>query len=256
MTVPLDHSMPHAPVQADPTPGHRPARAVLTLLAVALALATALALLGLGVVGRHGGGLAQGWDDTVGRWFLHERSGLLGLSRAIAVVGDAPVLGAITVVIALIMWGFGQRTRALVPLTAFLGAEFFVYLTRTYVHRPRPTTADYPSAGALPGIHETSSSFPSGHATAGAAVLFSLAGLAAITWSVWWPWVVVTIPTLAVATSRLVLGVHWFSDVTVGLLIGATWGVAVVYVLADLPRPRRSETETETDRELSPLQRG
>jgi len=229
--------MSHPPAQADPTPDHRPARAVLALVVVALALAAVLAVLGFGVVGRHGGGVAQGWDGMVGRWFLHERAGLVGISRAIANVGDAPVLGIITLVIVLVMWGLGQRTRALIPLTAFLGAEFLVYLTRTYVHRPRPSTADYPSAGALSGIHETSFSFPSGHATAGAAVLFSLAGLAAITWRTWWPWAVVTAVGLAVAVSRLVLGVHWFSDVTLGLLVGATWGVAVVYLLADVPWP-------------------
>jgi membrane-associated phospholipid phosphatase len=233
--------MPRLSEQGDLQRGRSLPRAVLTLVVVAAALAAALALFGFGVVGGHGGGVAQGWDDTVGQWFLHERTGLVGISRVIAWVGDAPVLGIITAIIALAMWTAGQRTRAFIPVTAYLGAEFLVYLTRSFVHRPRPTTAHFPSAGALPGIHETSYSFPSGHATAGVAVLCSLAGLVALTWHVWWPWAVVAVPALAVALSRLVLGVHWFSDVTVGLVVGATWGVTVVFVLAHAPWPFRGQ---------------
>jgi membrane-associated phospholipid phosphatase len=123
------------------------------------------------------------------------------------------------------------------PLVAYLGAEFLVYLTRIYVHRPRPSTADYPAVGAIPGIHETSASFPSGHATAATAVLVSLAGLAVVTWDRWWPWIVGGMLVLSTALSRLVLGVHWFSDVTFGLAIGVVWGVVVTVMLADAPWP-------------------
>lgn len=212
-------------------------RAALLLVVGAVVLAIVLATLGIGVVGTHGGGVIQAWDDSVGRWFLHRRDGLVGASKVVAILGDAPVLGGLTVVITITLVALGQRTRAFMPLVAYLGAEFLVTLTRIYVHRPRPATADFPAPGAIPGIHETSASFPSGHATAASAVVVSLAGMAVVTWERWWPWIVGGMLVLSTALSRLVLGVHWFSDVTFGLAIGVAWGVVVIVVLADAPWP-------------------
>jgi undecaprenyl-diphosphatase len=42
---------------------------------------------------------------------------------------------------------------------------------------------------------------------------------------------------LAVGASRLVLGVHWFSDVAFGLLVGIPWGIAVTILLAQTAWP-------------------
>ncbi len=219
----------------------RPAvrKAALRLVVVIVALAALLAVLGLTVVGRHDGYAIQGWDETVGRWFLHHRVHLVGTSKVMALIGDAPYLGVLTVTITVLLFLGGLRIRAIIPPTAFLGGEFLVYLTRLFVHRPRPLTSNYPAPGAIPGIHEMGASFPSGHATAGSAVLVSLAGLAVLTWRAWWPWIIGVALALALATSRLVLGVHWFSDVTFGFLVGAAWGVTVIVVLADIPWPFR-----------------
>jgi membrane-associated phospholipid phosphatase len=194
-------------------------------------------VVGLSVVGRHGGGPIQGWDATVGQWFLHHRAHLVTPSKVIAVVGDAPLLGAITVVLTLGLLLARQRVRALIPLVAYLGGEFLVFAIREVIHRRRPPTANFPALHAIPGVHETTYSFPSGHATAATAVLFGLAGLAAMTWRAWWPWLVASLLTVAVAGSRLVLGVHWFSDVAVGLVLGVCWGVLVSWALRDVPWP-------------------
>lgn len=205
---------------------------IIVLLAVGL-------VVGLSVVGRHGGGSIQGWDATVGQWFLHHRAHLVTPSKVIAVVGDAPLLGAITVVLTIGLLVARQRVRALIPLVAYLGGEFLVFAIREVIHRHRPPTANFPALHAIPGVHETTYSFPSGHATAATAVLFGLAGLAAMTWRAWWPWLVASLLTVAVAGSRLVLGVHWFSDVAVGLVLGVSWGVLVSWVLRDVPWPTR-----------------
>jgi membrane-associated phospholipid phosphatase len=64
-----------------------------------------------------------------------------------------------------------------------------------------------------------------------------LAGLAAVTWRIWWPWLIGILAALAVGASRLVLGVHWFSDVAFGLLVALPLAIAVTVMLADLEWP-------------------
>jgi membrane-associated phospholipid phosphatase len=207
------------------------------LAGVFVGLALVLAALGLGLIGRHGGGAIQGWDDTVGRWFLHHRTHLVRVSKVIAKVLDAGPLGLIVVVITLALLARRQGTRALIPLGGYLGGEALVYVTRIYMHRPRPATAVYPAPGAIAGVHETSYSFPSGHATGAAATLMCLAGLAAMTWRIWWPWLIGILAALAVGGSRLVLGVHWFSDVAFGLIVALPLALVVTSTLANLEWP-------------------
>src|SRR6185312_4318 len=80
--------------------GWRPvAEAAVVLAALFLALAAVLAVLGLSLIGRHGGGAIQGWDDPVNHWFLSHRSHLVSVSKVIAKVLDAGPLGASVVVI-------------------------------------------------------------------------------------------------------------------------------------------------------------
>ncbi|MGH9059408.1 MAG: phosphatase PAP2 family protein, partial [Acidimicrobiales bacterium] len=123
-------------------------------------------------------------------------------------------------------------------IVAYLGAEAQVFVIREIIHRPRPLTADYPAPGALPGVHETGWSFPSGHATAVTAVLVACLGILALSRHVLWPWVLAVLASAYVASSRLDLGVHWLSDVGVGLLIGIGWGVTVAVVALRLSPPQ------------------
>jgi membrane-associated phospholipid phosphatase len=207
------------------------------LLGVFVGLAGMLAILGLALVGRHGGGTIQHWDNTVQSWFVHHRFHLVTVSKVIAKLLDAGPLGAIVIAITAVLLLLRQQMRALIPLAAYLGGEALVFLTRVYMHRPRPLSANYPGPDAIPGVHETSWSFPSGHATGAAAVLVCLGGLAAVHWRVRWPWALGALAALFVGATRLVLGVHWFSDVAFGLIAGIPWGVAVTVVLADLGWP-------------------
>ena len=56
---------------AETTRGREPVvRAVGVLVATAVGIFALGLILGFAVVGRHGGGAIQGWDDTVGRWYL------------------------------------------------------------------------------------------------------------------------------------------------------------------------------------------
>lgn len=214
--------------------------ALVLCIAVWLVLYAIALVLGVGVVGLHGGGVLQGWDDTVQQWSLHHRSSLIGVSKVVAVVGDAALLGVLVLVATAVLMLVRQGMRAFIPLAAYVGGEALVYSTRQIVHRHRPPTANFPSPDAIPGVHESSYSYPSGHGTAAVAVLVSLAALAVMTWPTIWGWIVgvVLVPcAVFVAWSRLILGVHWFSDVAFGMFLGISWGLTVAFAFLDLQWP-------------------
>ncbi|PZS17701.1 MAG: hypothetical protein DLM57_07820 [Pseudonocardiales bacterium] len=224
--------MPDAPRTTQPHHAGRlsAARAAIVLILCATALFALGAVLGFTAVGRTGGGPIQSWDDTVWHWAISHRGPFVGVAKTVATVGDAPVLGLICVLLtAALMWWL-QSPRALVPLVAYLGAEFEVFAIRLVIHRPRPASADFPAPGAIRGVHETNFSYPSGHAVAVTAVLFAGLGTVAFTRRWAWPWLVALVTSMAVADTRLILGVHWFSDLLIGLLIGTAWGVTVAFV--------------------------
>ncbi len=207
---------------------------VSTLVAAWVLVQVIGVLVGLTLIGRHGGGAARHLDAPVHDWFIRHRMGLVGISKIIAFVGDAPKLGGIvvvaTVVTMLIAYRRGRLgVRALGPFVAYLGAEATVFVIRLVISRPRPSTANFPATGAVPGVHETSFAFPSGHATAVPAVLLSVAGLIVLRRKVRWPWLVAVVGLVAVAVSRLVLGVHWTTDVCIGAILGGVWGLVVCW---------------------------
>jgi membrane-associated phospholipid phosphatase len=230
----------------------RTARVAALLIVVAAGIFVVGLLVGFLVVGRHGGGPIQGWDNTVERWYPKHRGPLVGVSKFIATYLDAGPLAVICVVLSAILAFTLRSIRALVPIVAYLGGELQVFIIREVILRHRPRTANYPAPGAIKGVHETSYSFPSGHCVAVSAVLFALIGTIALTHRIWWPWIIALLGSLFVGDTRLVLGVHWFSDVTFGLLFGVTWGVTVAIVArqvewADVlaiirPSPKRSLT--------------
>lgn len=217
------------PSQATGQP-RRAIGAAAILIAAAAGIFVVGVVVGFLVVGHHGGGPIQGWDNTVERWFPFHRGPLVGISKFVATYLDAAPLAVICVVLSAALAVTLRSIRALIPIVAYLGGEFQVFAIRQVILRHRPPTADYPAAGAVQGVHETSYSFPSGHSVAVTAVLFALLGTIALTYHIWWPWLIALVGSLFVIDTRLVLGVHWFSDVTFGLVFGITWGVTVAIV--------------------------
>jgi undecaprenyl-diphosphatase len=209
--------------------------AVVRLALVGAGLLILGLVLGLTLVGRHGGGPLQGWDDTVQAWSIAHRDGLVGVSKVIATWGDAALLGVIAVLLTVVWLVVSRSLRALVPIIAYLGGEGLVFLIREVVHRHRPPTAVFPAPHAVSGVHETSYSFPSGHAVAVTAVLFALLGTLALAHRAFWAWPLALAASCFVIETRLILGVHWFSDVAIGLLLGIAWGVTVAVVGRRLP---------------------
>ena len=196
-----------------------------------------LLILGDTVVNYHGGGPIQSWDNTVQKWWIDNRDGLVGASKVITILGDPLALAGISIVFSVLLVLVTRRVRALAPIVAYLGGEAMVLITRELVSRHRPPTANYPAPHAVAGVHEVSYSYPSDHALAAVAVVLSLIGLMSVTWRLWSPWLLGLIVGGGVATTRLVLGVNWFSDVAFGLAAGIIWGAVVTAALRNATLP-------------------
>lgn len=116
-------------------------------------------------------------------------------------------------------------------VAAFAGSQVVVALLKAWFDRPRP---DLGSAIALP----SSASFPSGHAAAGVASLGAAAVLAAERLpsprSRSWLWAIVVASGIAVGLSRVVLNVHYVTDVVAGWCLGLAWLAACLLVRESL----------------------
>jgi len=139
------------------------------------------------------------------------------------------VVGVTAVVAATAVWLLTRRARAeaVLLLVVTVGVQVLVFTGKHGYARPRP---DLGSAIPLPSSY----SFPSGHAATGIAV-FGLLGLLAST--------IACTPTArrsAIATgftlgalvgaSRVILGVHYLTDVLGGAFLGLAWLSACLLV--------------------------
>ncbi len=157
------------------------------------------------------------------------------LARPFTWLGGA--LGVTSVVTAVTVWLLTRRARAEAALLVVvaLGIQVLVFTGKSAYSRPRP---DVGSAIPLPSSY----SFPSGHAATGIAV-FGLLGLLGST-------IVRTrrqrvVAILAgfllgalIGASRVVLGVHYTTDVLGGAFLGLAWLSACLLVARFLGRRR------------------
>ena len=72
--------------------------------------------------------------------------------------------------------------------------------------------------------HQTSSSYPSGHATSAATVYLLLASLAPPRWRPY-AWTLAAAMIILNGFSRIMLGVHWASDIVGGTMLGAAFAL-------------------------------
>jgi undecaprenyl-diphosphatase len=142
------------------------------------------------------------------------------LARPFTWVGG--VVGLTVVVLAAVTWLLRRRAPdvAVLLLGVTIGIELIVVAAKNGYDRPRP---DVGSAIALP----SSFSFPSGHAASGVAVLGLLgliAGRHARSRRTRVAAIVAGFGTgILVGLSRVVLDVHYLSDVVAGACLGLAW---------------------------------
>ena len=178
-------------------------------------VAIALAVLGIkifeDVLGKESGPIDEALLDVI---HAHVPIALTGFFSAVTVTGSFSFLFPATATVSITLFLLRRRLDALLVAASTAGGAVLIYVLKLAVGRARPSlweTEDY-----------WGSSFPSGHTLGTAAFATALAlvasrlspryrhavGAAAAMW------------VLLVGFSRLVLGVHWPSDVLVAACLG------------------------------------
>jgi undecaprenyl-diphosphatase len=150
---------------------------------------------------------------------LHREQTLTDVMKVVTMVGGTSLVAAVLGVAAVV--SYVKTRRIMWPLfmvTTAAGGLGLDDVVKWLVGRPRPNFR--------PVIEATGWAFPSGHATAAAALCGALAYLLTRNrpWrdSVW-IWTAALFVSLMVGLSRVYLGVHWPTDVLGGLLLGGFW---------------------------------
>ena len=118
-----------------------------------------------------------------------------------------------------------RRWRSLAYLLITLpGSHFINRAAKALLHRVRPHLWDSLSS-------ELDYGFPSGHAMSSMTLV---AILVILTWGTRWCWLVLITGSLfvvAIAWTRLYLGVHFPSDILAGWLVSIAWSIGVSLIL-------------------------
>lgn len=214
-----------------PLLGPRARRWAPVVLVVEAAALTAMALF------LHAHPKATSVDRTVGRWTKPAPgSAVHAVANAITTLGFAPVALAIAALVAAWCWRRRDRALALTCLVAPPVALFLEIGLKHLVERPGLSPDERisePAYSFFDRLFDSSKySFPSGHATAIAAVAVVAC---VVVWRftprrVWRVTVVAVaiVVTAAVAVTRLVLQAHLATDVAGGVLTGSLEALAVV----------------------------
>jgi len=156
---------------------------------------------------------------------------LTALFEGLSMTGSSIVLYPLTIVTVLGLLMARRRSEALLIAASVSGGAALVFLVKLVVGRTRPA------------LWETEwywgSSFPSGHTL----VVAALAIAAALSVDRLWPrgrglaWALALLWISLVAISRLVLGVHWPTDVVAAVCIGALLPLVMSVALEPLVAP-------------------
>ena len=156
------------------------------------------------------------------------------LMVTITMMGDGLIIyGLGLVLVSWLIWHRAWRA-AIATLVTIAFSRLVVWCLKIAIERPRPPMASEFSAGDY-------FSFPSGHTVMAGTVLGIVAVLASHAMGRWSKAVVVascSVGALAIAFSRLYLGVHWTSDVIGGLVLALVVVTAFGIVIEAVPARR------------------
>jgi undecaprenyl-diphosphatase len=214
----------------------------LTLFAVAVVLVAVpfatlvFQVLGKGSLTRLDGRVANDLNNAV-----NDSPTIVRILQLISWLGRPVVLGLVVAVAVVVLWRRGQPKLIAFLVLTTLGGGLVDSLVKILVNRPRPVV-DHPVSTAM------GKSFPSGHSmssliTYGALLVIFLPAVRSrrgrrITLAA------TTVLILAIGVSRLMLGVHFVTDVIGGFILGAAWLAGAVAIF-EVWRVERGKRPTE-----------
>src|SRR5436305_1519877 len=149
--------------------------------------------------------------------YAGHRPALLAIARFFTLLGEPTWLIGASAVIALWLWYAGRARVGLVLVTVTLTGRLLGEAQKYWISRARPDVEPHL-------VVVKTSSFPSGHATS--SMIFYLTLALALTAGTRWHRNAAAgaiLVSLLIGTSRVMLGVHWPSDVIGGWAFGMLW---------------------------------
>ena len=187
---------------------------------------------------------------------VHGSPGLVRVLDVVSWLGKPLLLGVVVAIVGVFVFWRGRRRLALYLVVTVVVGGLVDSAIKILVNRPRPVV-DHPIATAL------GKSFPSGHAmsstiTYGAVFLALLPALTPALRRVALGATIALV--LVIGCSRLLLGVHFLSDVVGGYILGLAW-LAASTAAFEIWRTERGEPAAEpltegVEPEAGPVLRG
>lgn len=153
---------------------------------------------------------------------------LIAFMQAISWVGGGTPRWVIVILLCGLVWHWCGPRCALALGGASLLSNLASSLLKIGFARPRPDL--------IPHLdHVSNASYPSGHATSAAVVYLLLAALAPARWRAA-AWALAGTMIVLNGFSRVMLGVHWPSDIVGGTMLGAAFAIAGAAIIRQVNR--------------------
>lgn len=230
--------------QQDGDPCVTPGAARWPMLAAMVASAVALVLASMVISRLAESGLAGGrWgqldDALAGGLRAGAGQAVLQVFAALTHLGDAWALTALTLAVGALLWARGHRLLATGWMVALAGNGAITRVLKHVFERVRPEHVH--------GVAQADGfSFPSGHSSASMVAYAMLAYLGTRLLPARWHVPAALLAGALIFTtgwSRVVLQVHYASDVLAGWLVGGTWMVCTVLIMDSVSRWRGAGRE-------------